>query len=59
MSEVYFIAAEAAYHNGDEAAARTYLDAVATERDPGFAGYSSSGQALLDDIYWKGEKNLH
>jgi len=58
MSEVYFIAAEAAYHNSDETAARTYLNAVATERDPGFAGYSSSGQALLDDILLERRKEL-
>jgi hypothetical protein len=58
MSEVYFIAAEAAFHNGDEATARTYLNDVATERDPGFAGYSASGQALLDDILLERRKEL-
>ncbi len=58
MSEVYFIAAEAAYHSNDEATALTYLNAVATERDPGFAGYASSGQALLDDILLERRKEL-
>lgn len=58
MSEVYFIAAEAAYHNNDEATARTYLNAVASERDPAFAGYSSSGQALLDDVLLERRKEL-
>jgi hypothetical protein len=58
MSEVYFIAAEAAFHNGDEATARTYLNDVATERDPSFAGYSASGQALLDDILLERRKEL-
>ena len=58
MSEIYFIAAEAAFHNGDEGTARTYLNDVATERDPGFAGYSASGQALLDDILLERRKEL-
>jgi hypothetical protein len=58
MSEIYFIAAEAAYHNNDETTALTYLNDVATERDPGFAGYSSSGQALLDDILLERRKEL-
>jgi hypothetical protein len=58
MSEVYFIAAEAAYHQNDETTALTYLNAVATERDPNFAGYSSSGQALLDDILLERRKEL-
>ena len=58
MSEVYLIAAEAAYHNNDETTALTYLNDVATERDPGFAGYSSSGQALLDNILLERRKEL-
>jgi len=58
MSEVYFIAAEAAFHQNDETTALTYLNAVATERDPGFAGYSSSGQALLNDILLERRKEL-
>jgi hypothetical protein len=58
MSEIYFIAAEAAYHNNDETTALTYLNDVATERDPGFGGYSSSGQALLDDILLERRKEL-
>ncbi|HEV8504184.1 MAG TPA: RagB/SusD family nutrient uptake outer membrane protein [Chitinophagaceae bacterium] len=58
MSEVYFIAAEAAYHQNDETKALTYLNDVATERDPGFAGYSSAGQALLDDILLERRKEL-
>ena len=58
MSELYLIAAEAAYHNNDEPTALTYLNDVATERDPAFAGYSSSGQALLDDILLERRKEL-
>jgi hypothetical protein len=58
MSELYLIAAEAAYHSNDETTALTYLNDVATERDPSFAGYSSSGQALLDDILLERRKEL-
>jgi hypothetical protein len=58
MSEVYLIAAEAAYHNNDETTALTYLNDVAAERDPGFAGYSSSGQALSGDILLERRKEL-
>jgi hypothetical protein len=58
MSEVYLLAAEAAYHTGDEALARTYLNAVATERDAAFAGYTSTGSELLDDILLERRKEL-
>ena len=58
MSEVYLIAAEAAYQTGNESLARTYLNAVAKERDPAFAGYSSSGAALLADILLERRKEL-
>lgn len=58
MSEVYLIAAEAAYQTNNEALARTYLNDVATERDPNFAGYSSSGQNLLNDILLERRKEL-
>jgi len=58
MSEVYFIAAEAAYHQNDETKALTYLNDIATERDPNFAGYSSSGQTLLNDILLERRKEL-
>ncbi len=58
MSEVYLIAAEAAYHTGDEPGALTYLNGVATQRDPNFTGYSSSGQNLLDDILLERRKEL-
>lgn len=58
MSEVYLIAAEAAYQTGNEPLARTYLNAVAKERDPAFAGYTSSGAALLADILLERRKEL-
>lgn len=60
MSEVYLIAAEAALRgsSNDEVLARTYLNAVATERDETFPGYTSSGDALLEDILLERRKEL-
>ncbi len=58
MSEIYFIAAEAAYHLNNEAKALTYLNDVAKERDGTFAGYSSTGPALLNDILLERRKEL-
>lgn len=58
MSEVYLIAAEAAYHTGNEALALDYLNAVALERDADFGGYASSGTALLEDILLERRKEL-
>ena len=54
---MYLIAAEAAYHTGN-AAAKQYLNAVATQRDPDFAGYNSTGAALLEDILLERRKEL-
>lgn len=60
MSEVYLIAAEAALRgsSNDEALARDYVNAVATQRDLTFTGYSSSGAALLADILLERRKEL-
>ncbi|MES1214293.1 MAG: RagB/SusD family nutrient uptake outer membrane protein [Bacteroidota bacterium] len=58
LSEVYFIAAEASYNLHDEAAALDYVNAIATRRDDSFAGYSSTGAALLDDILLERRKEL-
>ena len=58
LSEVYLIAAEAALQSGDEGLALTYLNEIAFRRDPNFAGYSSSGAALLDDILLERRKEL-
>ena len=58
MSEIYFIAAEAAYHLNNEPKALMYLNAVATRRIASFAGYSSTGTALLNDILLERRKEL-
>ncbi|WP_290710598.1 RagB/SusD family nutrient uptake outer membrane protein [Flavihumibacter sp. CACIAM 22H1] len=57
LSEVYLIAAEASLAT-DEVAARDFLNAVATRRDPDFAGYTSTGAALLEDILTERRKEL-
>ena len=58
LSEVYLIAAEAAYHTGDEDLARDYVNAIATRRDPNFAGYTESGTTLLQAILAERRKEL-
>jgi hypothetical protein len=57
LAEVYLIAAEAALP-GDEATALTYLNALMAQRDPSFAGYSSTGAQLLSDIVQERRKEL-
>ena len=43
---------------GDEAGARGYLNDLVAQRDPSFAGYSSSGATLLNDIVKERRKEL-
>jgi hypothetical protein len=57
LSEVYLIAAEASLPTS-ETDALSYLNALMAQRDPSFAGYSSSGAALLDDIVTERRKEL-
>jgi len=57
ISEVYLIAAEAAYRTGNEPLALTYLNTLVTEREPG-KEYTSTGQQLLDDIILERRKEL-
>ncbi|MEO8109257.1 MAG: RagB/SusD family nutrient uptake outer membrane protein [Ginsengibacter sp.] len=58
MSEVYFIAAEAAYHLNDNAKALLYLNAVATQRVASFGGYTSTGATTLNNILLERRKEL-
>jgi hypothetical protein len=58
LSETYLIAAEAAYQSGNQAQALTYVNAVATRRDPAFVGYVSAGTQLLEDILTERRKEL-
>ncbi|AKD03085.1 RagB/SusD family nutrient uptake outer membrane protein [Pontibacter korlensis] len=57
MSEVYLIAAEAAARLNQEDLARTYLNALVSERDPDLE-YTSSGQQLIDNIILERRKEL-
>jgi len=57
LAEVYLIAAESSLP-GNEADARTYLNDLMSFRDPSFAGYSSTGAQLLQDIVTERRKEL-
>jgi hypothetical protein len=58
ISEVYLVAAEAAYQSNNAAQALTYLNFVATRRDPAFLGYVSVGTQVLEDILTERRKEL-
>ena len=57
-AEVILTLAEAYYRTNDETNARLYLNMVAKQRDPSFAGYISTGTQLLDDIILERRKEL-
>ncbi|HTS45818.1 MAG TPA: RagB/SusD family nutrient uptake outer membrane protein [Puia sp.] len=57
-AEVLLIQAEAYNRTGQDALALQTLNVLAQTRDPQFAGYSSSGAALLNDIYSERRKEL-
>ena len=57
LSDVYLIAAEASLPT-DESSAKNYLNYVATKRDLSFAGYTSTGTQLLNDIITERRKEL-
>jgi hypothetical protein len=58
LSEVYLMAAEAAYQSNNQAQALTYVNHVATRRDASFTGYASAGPQLLEDILTERRKEL-
>lgn len=58
FSDVVLILAEAYYRLNDEDNARTYLNMLATNRDPGLVPYTSTGTDLLDDIVDERRKEL-
>lgn len=57
LAEVYLIAAESSLP-GNEVDARKYLNALMSYRDPSFAGYTSTGAQLLQDIVTERRKEL-
>ena len=58
FSDVVLILAEAYYNTGERANALKYLNQVAQQRDPSFAGYTSSTEQLLEDILTERRKEL-
>ncbi|GHB68892.1 RagB/SusD family nutrient uptake outer membrane protein [Persicitalea jodogahamensis] len=57
-SELLLQLAESYARTGDQANALKYLNQVAQTRDPAFAGYSSSGNALVENIITERRKEL-
>ena len=58
FSETLLILAEAYYNTPDPANALVYLNMVAQKRDPSFAGYTSTGTQILEDILTEKRKEL-
>lgn len=57
MSDVYLIAAEAAWRKGQTGEAQTYLNALVQQRDPALQ-YTETGDALLSAIITERRKEL-
>jgi starch-binding outer membrane protein, SusD/RagB family len=57
-ADVLLILAEAYAKTNDEANALTRLNQLAQQRDPSFAGYTSTGTALVEDILTERRKEL-
>jgi len=57
-ADVLLIAAESAARLGQESLGLTYLNQLVKARDPQFAGYSSSGATLINDIITERRKEL-
>jgi hypothetical protein len=57
-SDIILILAEADARTGDEPNARLWLNKVAQQRDPSFGGFTSTGQALIDNIIQERRKEL-
>jgi hypothetical protein len=58
FSDVLLILAEAYARTSDEPNARTRVNQVAQNREPSFAGYSSTGSQLISDIIAERRKEL-
>lgn len=57
-SEMFLTVAEASAQLGDEATARTYLDAIRKRANPTIASITATGSALIDSIYKERRKEL-
>jgi hypothetical protein len=58
LADVILIAAEAYYNAGDFTNANKYLNMVAQQRDPAFAGWNDTGEQVLEDILTERRKEL-
>jgi hypothetical protein len=58
LADVILIAAEAYYNSADYTNANLYLNMVAKQRDPSFAGWSDNGAQVLEDILVERRKEL-
>lgn len=58
LADVILILAEAYYNAGDYVNANLYLNKVAKQRDPAFAGWSDTGPQVLEDILVERRKEL-
>ncbi len=58
IADIYLIAAEAYYNAGDIINANFYLNKVAQQRDPAFAGWADIGTQVLEDILVERRKEL-
>jgi hypothetical protein len=58
LSDIILIAAEAYYNAGDFTNANKYLNMVAQQRDPAFAGWADTGPQVLEDILTERRKEL-
>ena len=58
LSDIMLIAAESYYNTGDIVNANLYLNKVAKQRDPLFAGYANVGAQVLEDILTERRKEL-
>ena len=58
LSDIILIAAEAYYNAGDITNANKYLNMVAKQRDPAFAGWADAGAQVLEDILIERRKEL-
>ena len=57
-ADVLLILAEAYYNTGDMVNANLYLNMVATQRDPSFAGWNDTGALVLEDILTERQKEF-
>ena len=58
ISEVLLTLAETYNRLGDDVNAKKYIDTLAQNRDPSFAGYNDTGAGMLNDIILERRKEL-